>query len=252
MAAPAGKPAAAKPAAAKPGAKPAQKVAVTVINRGLKAAIKTAATAPKTSAYFEPLRRLMVGNQAGIVKVLGPNRQGVLYVRGIDDRSIARLDAAALAAIFQALDLTPATLSTTVVGVLSDYNRLPKKEAIAFLAAAGNSPDLDPQTRNLLEPFLIRVMNSDKDVAARRQAILALAVLPNVSPQATESVLQTYEHSENLWETFPVQQYFEYHADLVRSLSNYAEVRQRLSSVNSLYTAAVLGYLDAPPAAPAP
>lgn len=193
------------------------------------------------------LKRLMVGNQAGIVKVLGPNREGVAFARGIDDRSLARMDDASRVAIFEALGVKGPTLVETSNDIMKTYSKLPKKEAVAFLGALATTPGLDATQRSRLEEFLAKVMETDKDVTARRQAILALAVLPDVAPTTTERVLSLYEKSENLWETFPVQQYFEYHAGQVRELPNFAQLRERISGVKSLYTENVLGYLEARP-----
>ena len=63
-------------------------------------------------------------------------------------------------------------------------------------------------------------------------------------PQFLEAVLHLYETSENLWETFPVQQYFQYHAEELRNLPYFNTVRARIAAVNSLYTENILRYLD--------
>lgn len=212
------------------------------------AAAKAAKLTAAELALQAELKRLMVGNQAGIVKVLGPNRVGVAYARGIDDRSIARMDDAARLAIFEALGVQSATLVQRSDDVMKTYSKLPKKEAVAFLGTVATTPGLDAAQRTKVEDFLVKVMETDKDVTARRQAILALAVLPEVAATTTERVLAVYEKSENLWETFPVQQYFEYHAGRVRQLSNFDQLRERISSVKSLYTPNVLTYLEAKPA----
>lgn len=212
------------------------------------AAVKVAKLTAAELALQAELKRLMVGNQAGIVKVLGPNRVGVAYARGIDDRSIARMDDAARLAIFEAMGVQSATLVQRSNDVMKTYSKLPKKEAVAFLGTVATTPGLDAAHRAKVEDFLVKVMETDKDVTARRQAILALAVLPEVTPSTTERVLTLYEKSENLWETFPVQQYFEYHAGRVRQLSNFEQLRERISSVKSLYTPNVLTYLEPKPA----
>jgi hypothetical protein len=234
-------PAPAKAAAKKPAA----------VSKGVKKPASVAKVAKPTAAELAlqaDLKRLMVGNQAGIVKVLGPNRVGVAYARGIDDRSFARMDDEARQAIFEALGVQSASLVERSNDVMKTYSKLPKKEAVAFLATVATTPGLDAAQRAKVEEFLAKVMESDKDVTARRQAILALAVLPEVAPTTTERVLALYEKSENLWETFPVQQYFEYHAAQVRQLVNFDQLRERISSVKSLYTPNVLTYLEAKPA----
>jgi hypothetical protein len=184
------------------------------------------------------LKRLMIGNQAGIVKVLGPNRQGVAYARGIDDQSFARINHEACSNIFSALGIEAKDVTALVEHILLHYATLPRKESVAIVSVAACSPTIDPSTQEKAEKFLVEVMETDKDVHARRQAILALAVQPKVSPATAERVIARYESCDNLWETFPVQQFCQYHAPQVRPL------RQRVAAVNSLYTPAILNFLD--------
>lgn len=190
------------------------------------------------------LKRLMIGNQAGIVKVLGPNREGVSYARGIDDKNIARFTDDACGSIFCALGIPHERLNKVAREIMINYSTLPRKEAVALLGAIAASSHLDHDTDAKAEEFLVGVMETDKDVHARRQSVLALAVKHGVSEHTTEHVLGLFEHSENLWETFPVQQYFEYHASQVRRLHNYPQVRERIAAVKSLYTPAILAALD--------
>lgn len=201
--------------------------------------------APQPTAEIKTeLKRLMVGNQAGIVKVLGPNRQGVSYVRGLDEQSQARFTEESCQLVFQALGFPTARLDSLAQDVMINFQTLPKKEAVAFLGALNCTSVTNLSTKAKAEKFLIQVMESDKDVYARRQAILALAVKPQVESDTTERVLALYERSENLWETFPVQQYFEYHASQLRHQANFPQVRERVSAVKSLYTPAILAALD--------
>jgi len=190
------------------------------------------------------LKRLMIGNQAGIVKVLGPNREGVSYARGIDDKTIARFTDDACGSIFCALGIPHERLNKVAREIMINYSTLPRKEAVALLGAIAANAHLDQDTDAKAEEFLVGVMETDKDVHARRQSVLALAVKHAVSDRTTEHVLGLFEHSENLWETFPVQQYFEYHALQVRRLNNYPQLRERIAAVKSLYTPAILAALD--------
>jgi len=219
-------------APAAPSAKPAP--AEVVPEAGPFASLKT------------ELKRLMIGNQAGIVKVLGPNRQGVAYARGIDDQSFARINHEACGNIFSALGLQAQDVTPLVEHIMLHYATLPHKESVAILSVAACSPTIDPAIREKTEKFLVEVMDTDKDVHARRQAILALAVQPKVSPETAERVVALFERSENLWETFPVQQFCQYHAAQLRHLQSFPQLRQRVAAVNSLYTPAILNFLDHP------
>lgn len=189
------------------------------------------------------LKRCLVGNQAGLLKVLHPDRK-VAYTRGIDDRSLARMSEADREALLTPLGIDRSNLAAVSTQLMRDYAKLPRKEAIALLGAMAGSPALDAPTLAKIESFLVGIMRKSPDVMARRQAILALAVLPEVRPETVAQVVAHYEKCQNLWETFPIQQFFEYHAAHVRSADDFARTRARLAAVRSLYTPMVLNYLD--------
>lgn len=187
------------------------------------------------------LKRCMIGNQAGLLKVLSLQRK-VLFTRGIDDRAQARMDEASRAALLSALNIEPDQYAKVADQLMRDWNKLPRKEAIAVVSAIAASPDFAGRAK--VESFLVDVMKTSNDIYARRQAVLGLAVLPSVRPDTVASVVARYETCQNLWETFPIQQFFEYHATQIRSDSDFSGVRSRLAAVKSLYTPSVLGYLD--------
>ncbi|MBX3170418.1 MAG: hypothetical protein KF760_23635 [Candidatus Eremiobacteraeota bacterium] len=187
------------------------------------------------------LKRCMIGNQAGLLKVLSLQRK-VLFTRGIDDRDQARMDEASRSALLSALNIEPAQYANVADQLMRDWNKLPRKEAIAVISTIAASPDFAASER--VETFLVGVMKSSNDIYARRQAVLGLAVLPRVRPETVAAVVARYETCQNLWETFPIQQFFEYHAAEIRGDKDFSDVRGRLAAVKSLYTPAVLGYLD--------
>lgn len=178
------------------------------------------------------LKQLAVGNQGGVLKVWDASRQQVLYYRGLDDRSTARLSVADRDAIVRALQLDVTGLGRSL---MDGYASLPQREALALLAVV---PGSAAQRR-----FLVDRMLNDSQVANRRQAVLALAVADSVDLETVEAVLKFYAGSENLWETFPVQQFFEYHAHTIRNWPQAAQIKARASSVNSLYRDNILSYL---------
>ncbi|MCE7870681.1 copper amine oxidase N-terminal domain-containing protein [bacterium CPR1] len=190
------------------------------------------------------LKRLRVGNQGGILKVMDPSNQREMVYRGIDDRNMAWIEPSQRASIFTALGVPSAALGRTCDSVMRSYSSLPRKEALAFLGAVGSHPGLDPALRQRLQSFVADKMTLEKDVVLRRQAVLALALMHGPLDSTVERVLSLYERSENLWETFPVQMFFEFHGGEIRSSQRYAAVRSRVALVNSLYTSNILGYLD--------
>ena len=201
---------------------------------------------PAWAKPFQPkidLRRCLVGNQAGLLKVLTPERK-TAYTRGIDDRSLASMTEADRTALLTALGIDRSNLNSVASQIMRDYAQLPRKEAIAVLATMAGSPELDKGILDKLQPFLVNVMLNSPDVQARRQAILALAILPEITSQTMTHVVEHFEKCQNLWETFPIQQFFEYHAVSIRQAANYTQLRVRVAAVQSLYTPSVLAYLD--------
>jgi hypothetical protein len=189
------------------------------------------------------LKRLRVGNQASILKVMDGVNQHEQVHRGLDDRNSARFTPAQRAAIFAALGVPSRDLPRASESVMQNFSTLPKREALAFLGAVGSHPGLDA-TR--IQTFVAERLN-DKDVLVRRQAVLALAVMDRAPAPTVERVLSFHEHSENLWETFPVQMFFEFHAGEIRASSGYEGVHERVEAVNSLYRENILGYLSIKP-----
>ncbi len=194
------------------------------------------------------LKQLVVGNQGAILKVRDPSGSQEVYYRGLDDRDTAPYDAEDHSAILSAVGLQ-SDLKRWINDSIEAYSLLPKRETIAFLGivySLPNSSPLDPgpEIDEKVERFLMTVVAEDNSVIMRRQALLSMAVGEPGDPEVLESVLQLFERSENLWETFPVQQYFQYHADVLRQMPNFASIRARVAAVNSLYTANILQYLD--------
>lgn len=195
---------------------------------------------------FQPktdLKRVMVGNQAGLLKVLTPERK-VAHTRGIDDRNLALMSESDREALLSPLGIGRAHYGKVATQLMKDFDTLPRKEAVAVLGALGSSQHLDPATRSEIEGFMVRTVQKSPDVYARRQAVLALAVLPEIQPATVEAVVSHYEKSTNLWETFPVQQFFEYHSPRIKLQEELVSLLPRLAKVPSLYTPMVLSYFD--------
>jgi hypothetical protein len=218
---------------------------------------------PDSSAATEPapvvepevllkgkLKRLVVGNQGAILKIWNVDGPGDPdYYRGLDDRNTAPYSDEDHAALSASLGMDKAELEQTALTVMDLYPELPKRNVLAFLGlvhSIGEESHLDSQDTidARVQQFLVTRMIEDKSVIMRRQACLALAVGDDADPEVVEAVLGFYGGSENLWETFPVQQFFEYHADEISAMPNYAEIRSEVAAVNSLYTANILSYLD--------
>lgn len=194
------------------------------------------------------LKQLVVGNQGAILKVRDSSGSTEVYYRGLDDRDTAPYSGEDQIKILGATELGR-DLRTWLADAMGGYKKLPKREAVAFLGLVYSIPSSSPhdpgrEIDDQIEDFLIKVVGEEPNVIIRRQAVLSMAVGESVDPEVLEAVLRLFESSENLWETFPVQQYFEYHADELRTRPDFARVRARVAAVNSLYTANILNYLD--------
>jgi hypothetical protein len=193
------------------------------------------------------LKRLVVGNQGAILKVWQEGSSEVAYYRGLDDRDTAPYDDEDHVGVLESLGHLR-SLETVSQEIMDGFMQLPRREAVAYLGLIHSIPDesrLDPPDHVdvAIKNFLIEVMKNDKDVVVRRQACLALAV-GTPDQDVVNAILDFYAGSENLWETFPVQQFFEYQARAIREMPGLAQTRERVASVNSLYTPAALRYLD--------
>ncbi len=243
---------AAKPA--QPAAKPAQPVAkpgVAPAGAATQAAPAAVLVEPpsRLPANFDPaldLKRLGIGNQAGLLKVFTRDTGTEAYFRTLDDRNTAFFTAEQRQAIYSALALTPEEVELAARQVMVGYPKLPKRAVLAFLGAVGSDPDLAPEFQALLQRYLAERYSTEKDNILRRQALLSLALMHRVDSESVELVLQVFETEPNLWVTFPVQMFFEHHAGMIQELAQVESIRGRAGAVNSLYTENVLKSLGAP------
>ncbi|MFN8606012.1 MAG: hypothetical protein U0931_00680 [Vulcanimicrobiota bacterium] len=203
---------------------------------------------PVLAESFDPethLKRVAVGIQAGLIRVLGEDGTTVVYTRGLDEPSSARYSEESRQATYAALEIDPRAIEKVGFYLVKLYPRLTRHaEATAVLGAILSSPSLSKWGRGQLEYFLVTVMNSDRQVEARRQALLALAVSPNLSDFTMDRVVGKFERIDNLWELFPMQQFFEYQASSLKPRKIYPKLRERLEKVDSIYTPAILEALD--------
>lgn len=191
------------------------------------------------------LPRIQVGNQAGFLKILDRARQKVDYFRTLDDRTSAQVTAEQRAAIWGALGVPADAVPQLGRQLMADYSRLPKLPVLALLGVVGSeSPEaLGTDLSQALQDFAVARFQSEKDNVVRRQALLATALMSGGSPRTTEAVLKLFETEQNLWVTFPVQMYFQYHAQIIRNLPEAQSIRSRIAAVPSLYTEPILAYL---------
>ncbi len=194
------------------------------------------------------VRRLAVGNQGAILKLWDAELAKEIYYRGLDDRATAPYSPDDHQGLVSGMGLTE-ELELFTLDLMEGYSKLPKKEVVAFLGLVHSIPEktsygFQESTTRQVQDFLLEVLAEDPDVVTRRQAALSLAVGASLDQVILDAVLDFYSGSSNLWETFPVQQFFQFQATKIRAMPNHALVRSRVADVNSLYTQPILRYLD--------
>jgi hypothetical protein len=196
---------------------------------------------------FQPevdLKRVSIGNQAGLLKIFHRETGKEAYFRTLDDCNTAWFTPEQRQAIFAELGLAADELELAARQVMVDYPKLPKRAVLAFLGAIGSEPTLNPELQALLQRYLAARFAIEKDNILRRQALLSLALMHQVDAQTIEMVTRVFETESNLWLTFPVQMFFQHHACTIRKLALLNVIRERARLVASLYTENVLKSLD--------
>lgn len=205
---------------------------------------------PKANLW-KTVKALQLGPQSGIVKVLTP-KKAVLWTRGFDDQKVARLSPEDHHKIFEALEVPDSQLASLSRQLMEKYSKLPHAQTVALVGAIALEPALTRADQQRIEEWLNRVLTVEsKDVVTRRQALLALALLPQPSDESVATVVNVYETSRNNWETFPVNQFVQYHGIDLLERPDGPQIRERLGAVPSLYTPGILQDLSQqePPAA---
>lgn len=207
---------------------------------------------PATNLW-KTVKSVQLGPQSGITKVLGP-KKSVLWTRGFDDQKVARISDEERRQMLDALGVPESQVASLSQQLMAKYSKLPHAPTVAVLGALALEPALPRAEQQRIEEWLNRVVSLEtKDVVTRRQALLALALLPQASEPTVATMLKVYETSKNNWETFPIQQFVRYHAGDLWEREDIQQLRQRLGAVESLYTPGILQDMaQQEPPAPSP
>lgn len=184
------------------------------------------------------LERIKVGNQAGILKVMGKDGHSVAFLKGadtwngggIDGREWAPVKPEDRDAILRALNIKdPIDLSYQLV---LKYEKLSRVPALALIGVLQ-----EPHSHE----FLRKRLQPSEDNAARRQAVLALAISPKIEPADVTAVVNLLKHDHNAWNTFGVVQFFEMHqAELLKDPT----LKARVLATNSPHAPQILRLLE--------
>ncbi len=204
-------------------------------------------TASLTGADLE---RIHVGNQAGILRIVAPDHHTVRFLKGTAASDVAGIDGEKWAplsptdrdSILAALDITPSQAEAVTRKLIADYAKLPKLETVALLGVLDG-----PSVVLFLEK---RVLSSDPG-PVRRQAVLALALIPHCGTEALPDILKFLQRDRNGWDTFTTVQFFEYHRDELQALPNLERIKAAVTASDNPHAEEILRRL-APVETPTP
>ncbi len=192
------------------------------------------------------LKRIVVGNQAGILKIYNADHSSVVFIKdakgidmvGIDGVLWAPLTDAHRTAIFGALNIADSEMVAVSHALIKNFNEIPKLQALAMLGVIGSIPDekvLPDDASEHIRQFLAGLLTSQKNVVLRRQAVLSLALCDETDEATVQSVIAFMTQSHNAWETFTTRQFFQYHKDYIRSLPGSAGLVQEVQASGNPY-----------------
>ena len=170
--------------------------------------------------------RVKVGHQAGILKILDRDGYTERFLKGrgtwngggIDGVKWAPVSTAERDEMVEALEITD--VEATAVGLIQQYPRLARLPAVALLGvlATPGKSNLSPATQGEVVNFLRGRLKPEEDAPTRRQAVLALALLPETNAQTVAAVVGFLKRDHNHWNTFTTVQFFQYQRSRLGSL----------------------------------
>lgn len=224
-------------------------------------AVKSRASARKPviplgmSFCSSDLGRIVVGNQAGVLKIYASDHHGVVFTKDAPNTDMTGVDGTIWApladkhrqAIFQAVNIRDQEVGDVSKALIVHYRALPALTAVAMLGVIGSIPDehqLSFTTAGEIRHFLASLLKTEKDVSVRRQAVLALALCAEVDEPAVQDVIAFMTQSHNAWETFTTRQFFEYHKDQIRNLPTVPQLRREVLTSGNPYAMEIANLLD--------
>lgn len=194
------------------------------------------------------LARVTIGNQAGILKIVGADGQ-VLFMKDAPNVSMQGIDGTLWApvsekhreAIFKALCIEPGEVGAVAQAIMRNFERLRRAEAIALLGVLGSVPDAHVSSVDIRRFLAQRLQGGD--VRTHRLAVLSLALDDEMDYETVDCVLDFLQGSHNAWETFTTQQFFEYHRAWLRACPQASQVCRRVEASGNPYAPQILSLL---------
>ncbi|MGM9998466.1 MAG: copper amine oxidase N-terminal domain-containing protein [Candidatus Bruticola sp.] len=207
--------------------------------------IKHEADAPSTWD-ISSLKRLQIGGQAGILRVLDETGSSPVYTRTLDNYTTAAYSPEQRLEIAKHLGIDSSDANKIAVSLITNYvqNRKHFMQLVALLGAICSDKDLvlDDEIREQVMAFLInKLQNGDPKLDAnsnnmlKRQCLLSLALARKISPEALRAVVKYYESESNYYCLSPINFFFLSHAADIQALSDGSSLLDRAKAVNSMY-----------------
>lgn len=201
----------------------------------------------------ETLGRVLVGYQAGVLKIVAADGETVLFIKEMEGSSLKAVDSVEFAplterhrsGIFQALEIGHHEVSRVAHGLMHEFQSLPATKAIAVLGVLASTPDarLSAEAAGRTRSFLCGLLRSERDPKVRRMAVLSLALAHRTDDATVAAVVGLLESSHNSWETFTTQQYFEYHRGFIQSMRGHGQIRRRIARSGNPYAPMIVAKL---------
>ncbi len=192
------------------------------------------------------LERIHIGNQAGVLKIMSPDKRNTLFLKGVDGRHWAPVTTEHRDSILQALELRD--LDTTASALMQNYTKISRVPAVALLgilAAGGNTTvALEPEIHNKVILFLHARLQASEDATTRRQAVLALAIQPQTRRDSVAAMINFLRRDHNAWNTFGAVQFFEYHKAEIRAMTDFVNIQKELANTDSPHQMQILRDLN--------
>ncbi len=204
---------------------------------------------PSTWDFSSNLKRVQVGAQAGLRKIMDSNDTEALFSRAAaDSYSEAPISASEREAVYSVLGLDKAELNSLckrmVVSYAKDRQRRLQLIGLLGFIASDDESVITKDTSSHIQAFLVdKLNNGDPKLSAndqnvvKRHAIIALANIKHVTPETVEAVVKFYENCTNNYILSPIPYFFRQHSAQIKAMPKYQEYVKRVAAVSNLATA---------------
>jgi len=197
------------------------------------------------------IKRLHIGAQGGIIKVYDQDRKTPVYIRvDLDSWKNAPYTDDQRKEVCDALGIRMDEIEGLAIRLINNFETYRKnyQELVLLLGLlnGGGHVDLNFETENRAMAFIVGKMlkgygkfDANMQNVLKRQCIVSLALMKDISPEAIEAVVKLYETEQNNYILAAVPLFFRQHAAYIKALPNGQDLLTRIYGVHSMYSAQV-------------